>query len=94
MLGLKATDAVKAALRELRDANPDLFAVLSERISALREDPEPRDQGRSFRLDDGRTAHLASFFDVAAQSDLVLVWLVEEIDGEGVLTLRALEHAD
>lgn len=91
MLGLSATDDAKAALRALKESNRDLFDVISERIGKLRDDPEQKDQGRAFRLDDGRTAHLATFYDAADRRDLALVWVIEDIDG-GVLRILTLEE--
>lgn len=92
MLALKATPEAKAALRSLRTANPELFDLVSDRINALRADPGGRERGHAFRLSDGRTARLATYFDVVAHAELVMVWLVEDQGGDGVLHLIAVEH--
>lgn len=92
MLALKATAEAKAGLRSLRTANPELFGVVSERITTLRGDPGGRTRGHTFRLDDGRTARLTTYFDIVAQKDLVLVWFVEEHSGQGLLHIIAVEH--
>lgn len=92
MLALKATVSAAAGLRALRSANPELFGVVSDSITAVREDPGGRDRGHTFRLADGRTARLATYYDVVAQRDLVLVWLIEERDELGTLDVIAVEH--
>ena len=92
MLALKATAEAKAGLRSLRTANPELFGVVSERITTLCGDPSGRARGHTFRLDDDRTSWLATYFDIVAQKDLVLVWFVEEHSGQGLLHIIAVEH--
>ena len=92
LLALETTAEAKAGLRSLRAANTDLFDVVSERITAVRREPGRRKRGHSFRLGDGRTARLAASFDIVAQKELVVVWLVEEHGGEGVLHVIAVEH--
>lgn len=92
MLALRATAEAKAGLLALRETNPSLFTAVSARIAEVRADPGGRQRGHMFRLGDGRTARLATYFDVVARQDLVLVWLVEERDGAGVLNLIAVEH--
>lgn len=94
MLALTATDEARAALKALRERNPQLFERISGRIRELRGDPEPRAQGRAFRLGDGRTAHLAIHYDHSLGAELVLVWLVEEVGGVGTIKLVSLESAD
>lgn len=92
MLALEATAEAKAALRSLRVENPELFELVSERISSLRADPGGRERGHAFRLGDGRTERLATYYDIVAQKELVMVWFVEEQGGDGVLHLIAVEH--
>lgn len=93
MLALTATAEARAALQALRERNPQLFERIADRIRELRGDPEPRAQGRAFRLGDGRTAHLALHYDHSLGSELALIWLVEEVSGEGAIKLVSLEPA-
>jgi hypothetical protein len=82
VLGLAVTDEALAQLRHLRRHNPELFGRLSDRINEVRRDPGGRNAGRSFLLDDGRVARLATFHDAGRGSDHCLVWLIEE-DAQG-----------
>ena len=94
MLALAATAQARLALRALRDSNPELFATISDRLTGRRREPGGRLQGRPFRLDDGRTARLATYYDTVAGCELVLVWAVEESGGQGTLKVFALEPTD
>lgn len=91
MLALTATDEARDALRAVRDRNPDLFTRISEQISSLRDEPEPQQQGRAFRLTDDRTARLQLHYDHVEQTELALVWIIEDVDGTGALRIIALE---
>ncbi len=91
MLALTAPETARVSLRAVRDRNPELFTQISERITALREEPEVKDQGRAFRLEDGRTARLALYYDAVERIELALVWMIEEFDGVGTLHLVALD---
>lgn len=91
MLALSATDDARAALRAVRDRNPELFTQISEQIGSLRDEPDPKPVGRAFRLSDDRTARLKLYYDHVERTDLKLVWVVEDVDGVGTLTVVALE---
>lgn len=80
MLGLELTDAARAQLRRLRDANPELFATIADRITSIRRDPGGKNTGHTFLLDDGRTARLATFYDHPQRTDICLVWMIREDD--------------
>jgi hypothetical protein len=43
--------------------HPELFGRISEKITELRGEPEPTQQGRAFRLRDDRTARLTLYYD-------------------------------
>lgn len=92
MLALKATAAATSALRSLKTSNPELFATVSARMGDLRADPGGRAQGRTFRLDDGRSARLATYYDTVAQRELVIVWLIEDAPAGGVLHVVAVAY--
>jgi len=77
-------------LRQLRETNLNLFAIVSERIAAFRSDAAGPNAGRAFRLDDGSLARLASFYDGIAGRDLVLVWTVDTAGG--TMKIVRLEH--
>lgn len=94
MLALSATEDARTALRAVRDRNPDLFARISEQITALRGEPEAKQQGRAFRLSDNRTARLTLYYDDVERGELALVWLIEDVEGVGTLRVVALEPAD
>jgi len=78
----------------LRRANPGLFSVVAARIQSIRDDPGGPDAGRVFVLDDATAARLATFFDVVACRDLVLVWKIDVDDN--ILMLRSIraEHVE
>lgn len=84
MLGLAATSEARAQLRSLRESNPKLFEVVTGRITEIRKDPGGRDSGRSFLLENGTMARLATFYDGLNTSDLCLVWLIDE-DHDGLI---------
>lgn len=96
MLELAATAIAIKQLRKLKATNPSLFSEVSTRLQELREDPGGRFRGRSFLLDDGTTARLATIFDVDTSSDLVIVWKVELTDGAefGQLFVIRVEFVD
>ena len=94
MLALRATRIATSQLAALRRANPGLFSVIAARIQAIRDDPGEPDAGRVFMLDDGTSARLATYFDVAARRDLVLVWKIDVDDDVPTLTLIRAEHVD
>ena len=91
MLALSATSIATAQLAALRRANPELFSVVAARIQAIRDDPGGPNAGRVFVLDDGTAALLATYFDVAARRDLVLVW---KIDVDDNIRLIRAEHVE
>ena len=94
MLALRATRVATSQLSALRRANPELFSVVAARIQAIRDDPGGPNAGRAFMLDDATAARLATYFDVAARRDLVLVWKIDVDDDVPTLTLIRVEHVD
>ena len=94
MLGLQASEQARSALRALRDANPDLFELVTQRVNEIRRGDGPSHRmGRAFQIDDGRLARLITFYDFEAQSDLVVVWLLDESADPSAVALVAVEHA-
>lgn len=93
MLRLWSTEEAKAALVGLKASNPQLFTKVRDRINDLRAEPDGKAKGRTFRLDDGRTAHLATFYDATAPTHLVLVWRIADGADGGELHVIAVEHA-
>lgn len=93
MLRLCTTEKAKAALMGLKVSNPQLFTKVRDRINELRVEPDGKAQGRTFRLDDGQTAHMATFYDATAPTDLVLIWRVADGADGGELHVIAVEHA-
>lgn len=93
-MAVSATDEARSALRAVRDRNPELFGRISEQIKALRGEPEPKQQGRAFRLGDDRTARLSLYYDNVERAELALVWLIEEAEGVGTVKVIALEAVD
>ncbi len=94
MLALRATRVAATQLSELRRATPELFSAVAARIQAIRDDPGGPNAGRVFTLDDGTAARLATYFDVAAHRDLVLVGTIDVDDDVPTLTLIRVEHVD
>lgn len=94
MLALSATDQARTALRAVRDRNPELFRRISEHITALRREPNPKQHVRAFRLRDDRTARLALYYDYVEQVELALVWLIEDVGGVDTVKVIALEPVD
>jgi hypothetical protein len=70
VLALSATEEARSALRAIRDRNPELFGRISDKITALRGEPEPTQQGRAFRLSDDRTARLTLYYDNVERAEL------------------------
>lgn len=94
MLGLSATSTARRQLKDLRTSNPDLFALVRERIEEIRADPGGPARGRVFVLDDGTSARLATFYDHRAGKDLAVIWKVEptvDTDPSTLILIRA-EH--
>ena len=81
MLELAATSIAISQLRKLKSDHPELFSAVSTRLQELRVDPGGRYRGRTFLLDDGSAARLATIFDVDTSADLAIVWKVELADG-------------
>ena len=94
MLGLSATSTAHRQLKELRTSNPQLFALVRERIEEIRTDPGGPASGRVFVLDDGTSARLATFYDHWAGKDLAVIWKVEPAIGPdpATLILIRVEH--
>lgn len=89
MLGLKASRKVRGALRSLRASNPELFTIVSVSITAARDGQPP---GAAFRLKDGRTARLISFYDFNAGTDFIVVWVLDESDEESAILIIEAAH--
>jgi hypothetical protein len=89
MLGLKASKEVRQRLRSLRHSNPELFTTITVSVNADR-DGQP--VGAAFRLTDGRTAHLMSFYDFNAGTDFIVVWVPDESDGEPAVLIIEAAH--
>lgn len=84
VLGLSLTDEAASQLRALRLSHPSLYELVANRITQVRSDPGGRHAGRSFLLEDGRTARLITFYDARRGADLCLVWLLDS-DEQGTL---------
>lgn len=95
MLGLTATTGARAGLSELRDNNPDLFAIVAAWLVEVRRgNADAIRRSTAFGLPDGGTARIRTFYDFAARSDLLVVWMVEEQGDSGpVVKVVAVEHA-
>ncbi|MGY6501017.1 MAG: hypothetical protein ACXIVQ_09025 [Acidimicrobiales bacterium] len=94
MFGLQASEQARGALRALRDTNPDLFKIVTERVNEIRTGDGPAHRlGRAFQVDDGRLARLITFYDFEARADLVVVWLLDESTDPSAVTLIAVEYA-
>lgn len=96
MLELTATAIAIEQLRALKSSSPSLFEMVSVRLQSLRDDPGGRHHGRSFLLDDGSVAHLATLFDVDSSRDLALIWKIEpavEDRGDRLFVIR-VEYLD
>jgi hypothetical protein len=89
LLALKAPKEVRSRLRALRDSNPELFLTVSEAITSARDGQRP---GAAFRLEDGRTAHLFSFYDFQAKTDFIVVWTLDESDEEPAVDVIEADH--
>lgn len=89
MLGLKASGEVRRRLRSLRDDNPELFALVAASITSAREGERA---GATFRLEDGRTAYLLTFFDFTTRTDFALVWTLDESDGDSAVLVIEASH--
>jgi len=87
--GLKASKEVRQGLRSLRHSNPELFKTITVSVNAVR-DGQP--VGAAFRLTDGRTAHLVSFYDFNAGTDFIFVWVLDESDGVPAILIIEAAH--
>jgi len=68
--------------------------VVAASIQAIRDDHGGPDAGRVFGLDDATAARLATFFDVVACRDLVLVWKIDVDDNIPTLRLIRADHVE